>query len=230
MKTGGSSDNVRIRTSDSTRVALVDDDPGVLRSWEQILTSASWRCAGAFSNPETAVREIPSLSPDVILMDIRMPGLSGIDCTRILCGRMTRPRIIMVSAVTDFSVVRQAFEAGALGYLVKGECEHLILDGISFVLKNGTPLSETVRKSLGRDANWSEQPDWKMLTPRQKQILHFLAFGYTDKMLAEATGLCLSTVRTHMRELCRRAGAHSRGEAALKFLGAGQKPFITFDE
>jgi DNA-binding NarL/FixJ family response regulator len=143
----------------SARGPVVDDDPGVLRGWERILQPGSLICAGAFSNPVKAVREIPTLAPEVVLMDLRMPRLSGITATRLLSRLLPQARILIT--------VGRAFDAGAAGYLVKGECEPLLLEAISLALKRGVPLSHRVGHLLSAQMPWPKGFDRRLQSAKE---------------------------------------------------------------
>jgi DNA-binding NarL/FixJ family response regulator len=151
----------------SARGPVVDDDPGVLRGWERILQPGSLICAGAFSNPVKAVREIPTLAPEVVLMDLRMPRLSGITATRLLSRLLPQARILIVTAVADLITVGRAFDAGAAGYLVKGECEPLLLEAISLALKRGVPLSHRVGHLLSAQMPWPKGFDRRLQSAKE---------------------------------------------------------------
>ncbi|MDB6023945.1 MAG: DNA-binding response regulator [Verrucomicrobiales bacterium] len=207
----------------SIKVAIVEDSTRVRESLAALIGgSDGFRCVGTFPNAEAALAGIPKEWPDVILMDINLPKMSGIECVSKL--KVLRPalQIIMVTVYIENEKIFQSMVAGASGYLIKQTPPAEILEAISDVHRGGSPMSSHIARKLVQYVAQVAQvarPAEKMeLSPREHEILCLLAKGYQYKEIAESLTISVETVRTHLRNIYEKLHVRSRTEAVVKFL------------
>ncbi len=203
-------------------VAIVEDHAELRGSWCEIIEAApSFECMCTYANAEDALREIPILKPDVVLMDINLPGMSGIECTRLLRTRNPRQQVLILTVYEDSDRIFEALEAGASGYLLKRTSPEQLLEGIIEVRNGGSPMtSEVARKvvqSFRRPARFKAAEEAK-LTPREEEILKLLAQGYVTKEISDKLGISYFTAQTHLKNIYEKLHVRSRTEAVLKYL------------
>ena len=219
--------------SQPIRIAVVEDDAGLRDTFEQIFGSApDFRVVGACGDGETAVRQFPAKTPDVILMDINLPGMSGIECLRRIKEILPKVRVIMVTVYDDNDSLFQSLVAGADGYLLKRANRLRLLDSVREIVSGGAPISPQVARrmveyfhQLKKDG--PEKPaeaaaasmDLQTLTAREQAVLAKLAEGFAPKEVASELGISWDTVRNHTTNIYAKLHVHSRSEAILKYLG-----------
>ena len=162
-------------------VVIVEDDPGLREQLIKILrTARDVRCIGAYSSAEEALREIPLKHPDVVLMDIKLPGMSGIQCVAELKKLLPTLQIIIVTVYEDSERIFRALKAGANGYLVKSGPPEKLLEAISDVHQGGSPMSSHIARKVVHHFQMvgpaSDEED--NLSPREREVLRLLASGY----------------------------------------------------
>jgi DNA-binding NarL/FixJ family response regulator len=207
------------------RVAIVEDDD-LLRSTLMALIDGAdgVTCTAAYASGEDALAGIPREPADVILMDIMLPGMSGIDCVRQLKAVLPDVDIIMLTMFEDEGEVLESVRAGASGYLLKRTPQAMILDAITTVNAGGSPMTSSIARKvvqlLGHPPPAPQTPDEDLasLSPREVEILNCLAQGHRYKEIAEKLGISVETVRTHLRRIYKKLQVSSRTEAAVKFL------------
>ncbi|HXS69606.1 MAG TPA: response regulator transcription factor, partial [Candidatus Polarisedimenticolia bacterium] len=177
-------------------------------------------CVYACATAEEALKEIPKCQPDIVLMDIQLPDISGIVCTSRLKQLMPAVQIIMVTVYEDTERIYKALRAGACGYLLKRCSPEELVFAIREVRQGGAPMSrEIARKVI---ASFREPAatasEVEGLSPREREILELLANGHPNKEIAARLGLTDGTVRWHLRHVYNKLHVRSRTEAALKFL------------
>lgn len=200
-------------------VIVVEDDRGLREQLVKILNSGpAIRCIGACASAEDALEVIPSKNPDVVLMDIRLPGMSGIDCVAELRRLKPELQIIMLTVYEDSESIFRALKAGAAGYLVKSSPPAKLLEAILDVSKGGAPMSSHIARKVvqhfhgsGPAAEGEEQ-----LSPREREVLDLLAGGYIYKEIGDKLGISPETVRTHVKNICEKMHVRSRLEAVGK--------------
>jgi DNA-binding NarL/FixJ family response regulator len=204
-------------------IAIVEDHAELRESWRQIIDSSpSFECLECFSTAEQALREIPLYEPDVVLMDINLPGMSGIECTRMLRMEIPRQQVLILTVYEDSERIFEALEAGASGYLLKRTSPEQLLQAIVEVRNGGSPMtSEVARKVVQsfRKPARSKAADDAKLTPREEQILKLLAQGYVTKEISDKLGITYFTSQTHLKNIYEKLHVRSRTEAVLKYLG-----------
>jgi len=204
----------------SRRVAVVEDDSGLRNQLERILNSAPGVCCvGAFSSAEEALEGMVAARPDVILMDINLPGMSGIECVARLRKELSVAHVLMLTIYEDSERIFQALQAGADGYLVKASPTKVLLQAIEDVYMGGSPMSSHIARKVVRQFRQPESPpdETKSLSPRERETLELLAAGYVYKEIADKMGIGSETVRTYIKGVCKKLHVRSRIEAVARF-------------
>jgi DNA-binding NarL/FixJ family response regulator len=205
------------------RVALVEDQPEVRESWVRLINSFSdFSCACTCISGEEAVRVLPQDPPDVILMDIFLPRMSGIECTARLKSLLPEVQIVILTAMDDKELVFLALEAGADGYLLKrtkpSDLRMCLLD----VLAGGVPLTSQIARlvieSFRKKANIRDES--LRLSFREEQILQLLSQGHSNKKIADKLNLSIDTVCTHLKHVFNKLHVSSRTEAAVRYMAS----------
>jgi DNA-binding NarL/FixJ family response regulator len=205
----------------SIRVAIVEDNASVRMGLAAILNlTPGYQCNCVCGSTEEALRILPQHSPEVVLMDINLPGQSGIECVRALKARVPSTQIIMLTIEEDSERVFRSLEAGATGYLVKSEPPAEILRAIEEVHLGGSPMSSQIARMLVRffhQRTPAPSPD-ENLTPREAEILRLVAKGFRSKEVADSLSIGLQTVETHLRNIYTKLHVRSRAQAVAKYL------------
>lgn len=206
----------------SIKVAIVEDNAGVCEELQYVLSKTEdLTCVAACRNVQNALRRIPPLQPDVIVMDVQLPDGSGIDCTSRLKQLLPDAQILMFTVQDDANFIVKALEAGASGYLLKGTESAAIAAAIKEIVNHGAPMSrEVARKLVDRFHKTSERLTIdERLTPREDEILSLLSRGLLYKEIADTLSIKLSTVGSHVKSIYRKLHVGSRTEAVVKYLG-----------
>ncbi len=205
----------------SIKVAIVEDNASMRDGLAALLRmSPGFTLTAACRSGDAAVRELPPLAPEVVLMDINMHGISGIETLRQLRLQLPDLKVIMLTVATDARHVYSAFETGADGYLVKDTEPVRILEAIREVHGGGSPISSPIARLLVQKFHQrgpSPHPE-DNLTPREEEILTCLARGYRAKEIADELGISIHTVQTHIRKIYSKMQVRSGAEAVAKFL------------
>lgn len=200
-------------------VSIVEDNDGLRRGLTSVLEDAPGvKCAGSFSTAEEALREIPKNPPEVVLMDIHLPGMSGIECVRRLREILPSTRVVMITVYRDNDKIFDALRAGASGYLLKRATPKEILAAIIDVHQGGSPMSgEVARKVVEafQQPLAKGEPDNELST-REREVLELLSQGMPDKLIADKLSISTRTVRFHLGHIYAKLHVRSRMEAALK--------------
>jgi DNA-binding NarL/FixJ family response regulator len=206
-----------------TKVAIVEDN-ATLRKYltELIGNTRAHQCVCACASAEEAVVEIPKHRPNVVLMDIHLPGESGIACTARLREKLPDLQVIMLTVYKDIKMIFQALKAGACGYVLKRADESEILDAIAEVRAGGAPMtSEIARMVVRAFAGTPEIPVTQgtdQLSSREMEILALIAEGCPNKEIAARLYISTATVRTHLMHIYEKLHVHCRTEAAARYL------------
>ena len=203
------------------KVAIVDDDEGIRASLSALIQRASgFKLAGEFLNGEMALKEIPKLMPDVVLMDINLPGMKGYECVRQLKSAHATIQFLMLTVYEDSDSLFNSLRAGASGYLLKRTASARLLEAIRDVFEGGSPmtpqLARRVVQFFSRPA--SESAPLARLTPAEREFLDQLANGYAYKEIADRMNISIDTVRSYVRTVYEKLHVHSRTEAVVKYL------------
>src|SRR5436309_1982016 len=212
---------------DMTKVALVEDSVAMRRNLERMLRRAKGvRCVCVCASAEEALDQIPGKQPDVILMDINLPGASGIECTARLTRQLPAAQVIMLTVYEDTASIFSALKAGACGYLLKRSSPAEILEAMTTVRTGGAPMtSEIARKIVNAFQSPVPNPaDAAMLSAREIEILELLSQGRVSKEIADQLSISYHTVRVHLKHIYEKLHVRSRSEAMLKFMADKKAP------
>jgi DNA-binding NarL/FixJ family response regulator len=203
-----------------TRIAIVEDNKVIRESLvEFVQADPDCRCVCACATGEEALKIIPQHQPEIVLMDIQLPNLSGIECTAQLKRMFPALHIIMVTVYEDTERIFKALRAGACGYLLKRCTPEELLSAIREVRQGGAPMSRDIARKV--IASFQEPlaaaVEVEGLSPREREILELLAQGFPNKEIAQRVGVSDGTVRWHLRHVYDKLHVRSRTEAALKF-------------
>jgi DNA-binding NarL/FixJ family response regulator len=202
-------------------VAIVEDDAPLRSSLTGILQRApNCSCVGAFASAEEALREIPALSPQVVLMDINLPGMDGVQCVRQLAEVLPGAQILMLTVHEDTDTIFESLSAGAAGYLLKPVRAAELLAAVKDVSAGGAPMTSNIARKVVQSFKraGTDPDDGRQLSPRERDVLDYLVKGYSYKEVAEQMGISYSTVHTHIEHIYHKLHVQSRAQAVAKYL------------
>lgn len=200
-------------------VVIVEDDPALRQQFLQILATAEdIRCIGALASAEEALKVIPAKNPDVVLMDIKLPGMSGIECVAKLKRTLPALQIIMVTVFEDSERIFRALKAGASGYLVKSRPPDQLLEAIRDVHSGGSPMSSHIARKVVQHFHLLDPSpkEAENLSPREEQVLDLLACGFIYKEIGDKLNISVETVRTYVKNICNKMHVRNRLEAVAR--------------
>jgi DNA-binding NarL/FixJ family response regulator len=202
-------------------VSIIEDDTRIRESLAILIDGGeNVRCISTHPTGEDALKHLPLKKPDVALMDINLPGMSGIECARKLKTLLPQMQILMLTMYEDNDLVFQALTAGASGYLVKRTSPANILEAIKEVYSGASPMSGKIARTVVEYFQKLQHtsPQQEHLSPREKEILDLLVKGYRYKEIADALAIGFETVRSHLKNIYEKLHVHSRTEAVVKYL------------
>jgi DNA-binding NarL/FixJ family response regulator len=206
------------------RVALVEDNAKLRKSLSTLLNSTGdLQCVEACADGEEALRLLPSAPPNIVLMDIHLPGMSGIECVARLAELLPQVRIVMLTAFESSDEIFDSLAAGAHGYLLKSTAPEQLLDSIREVAAGGSPISGSVARKIvdffRTKPPVPENKDMDVLAPREREVLKLLAEGCPYKQIAATMQVSVGTIRTYIQRIYQKLHVHSRTEAVVKYFG-----------
>ena len=189
----------------------------ILAAWLE--EAAGFVFAGAYPDVESALPEIQRRRPDVVLVDINLPGLSGIDCVRQLKPVLPDTQFVMMTVYEDSQHIFAALSAGATGYLLKGTPREAVLAALREVHAGGSPMSGNIARKV---VQILQQPKPQPrpaaeLSKRENEVLALLAQGYLYKEISDALGISIETVNTYIRRIYEKLHVHSRAQAVARY-------------
>ena len=201
-------------------VVIVEDDPGLRSQLEKILKEApeiTWLYSVA--SAEEALERIPKNPPDVVLLDVKLPGMSGIDCLPLLKQKVPTLEVLILTVYEEDDIVFRALKAGANGYLLKSSQPASLFDAIHDVYAGGSPFSSPIARKVVQYFQSEGRPveNTEKLSPRELELLELLAAGFINKEIATKMDLTLETVRTYIKRIYAKMHVRNRTEAAIKF-------------
>ncbi|HUC86356.1 MAG TPA: response regulator transcription factor [Candidatus Acidoferrales bacterium] len=208
-------------------VAIVEDNETVRNTMRELIDATpKLRCGGAYATAKEAMAEIPRLRPDVVLMDIHLPGESGIACTARLKARMPDLQVMILTVYKDIELIFQALKAGASGYLLKRAPAEEVLRAITDVHSGGAPMTSEIARLVVQSFRPTAAVgiEQQGLSPRELEILALLCDGTTNKEIAVQLGISAETVRTHLGHIYEKLHVQGRTEAVTKYLKSGARP------
>jgi DNA-binding NarL/FixJ family response regulator len=203
------------------KVAIVDDDEGIRASLAALIRRApSFKLTGDYPDAESALKEIPRRPPDVVLMDINLPGMNGVDCVRQLKASVPALQVLMLTVYEDSDSLFKSLKAGASGYLLKRTASARLLEAIRDVYDGGSPMTPQLARRVVQFFSKSSEEESTVLklTPGEKEFLDQLAKGYAYKEIAGRMKISIDTVRSYVRTVYEKLHVHSRTEAVVKYL------------
>ncbi len=208
----------------SITISIVEDQRDMRESLAEWLGNApGLRCVGAHANAEEALRDIPAENPDVVMMDINLTGMNGIQCVARLKERLPGTQVLMLTTYDDGDLIFDSLRAGANGYLLKNMRREELVEAVQQVHAGGAPMSLQIARKVINYFHRSPKSasGVEHLTSREHEILRLLAKGYMYKEIADHLGISMSTVRTHISAVYEKLHVHSRTEAAMKLVERG---------
>jgi DNA-binding NarL/FixJ family response regulator len=200
-------------------VVVVEDDQGLREQIVEILrTAPDIKCVAALASGEEALKKIPALDPDVVLMDIRLPGMSGIQCVTELKRINAKCQIVMVTIYEDSERIFKALKAGASGYLVKSSPPAQLLHAVRDAFEGGAPMSSHIARKVVQHFHLlgPSHLEEEKLSPREQQVLGLLASGFIYKEIGDQLDIGVETVRTYVKNICQKMQVRNRLEAVAK--------------
>jgi DNA-binding NarL/FixJ family response regulator len=203
------------------KVSIIEDDDWIRENLTtQISRTGGFQCAGSYRNAEEALNQIPKTVPDVILMDINLPKMSGIECVRKLKPLVPSAHILMLTVYEDSDKIFNSLLAGASGYLLKRTPQAELFEAISEVHRGNSPMSGHIARKVVQYFNQrgSDESEIEKLSKREREVLEHLSQGIPYKEIADVLSLSIDTVRMHIKGIYGKLHVHSRGEAVAKYL------------
>jgi DNA-binding NarL/FixJ family response regulator len=208
-------------STDPIRIAVIEDLRTLRDGYRALIDGTEgYRCTGTYRTMEEALGQIGQILPDVVLVDIGLPGMNGIDGIRVLKARWPAPVVVMLTVYNDDERIFDALCAGACGYLLKKTPPARLLEAIREATEGGAPMSpEIARKvvALFREVHPPEQVDYQ-LTAHETRLLKLLAEGNNYKSAASELGISINTVCFHIKQVYQKLHVHSKSEAVAKAL------------
>jgi DNA-binding NarL/FixJ family response regulator len=204
------------------RIALVEDDPKLRDDLREFLSRVpDFTLVGLYESAEEAIISMPAQRPEVVLMDINLPGMNGVICVARLKKNLPETQFMMLTVYEDHDRLFQSLLSGASGYLLKRTAPSQVINAIRELSEGGSPISPQIARRIVQYFQTSEgiSKKVKALTPHQKLFLDQLAKGYRYKEIADNLGLTMDGVRGNIRRIYEKLHVHSRTEAVMKYLG-----------
>jgi DNA-binding NarL/FixJ family response regulator len=203
----------------SINVSIVEDDPSI----RQILTewinrAEGFRCHSVHGSAESGLAKLPEEKPRLVLVDINLPGQSGIECVRRLKPIMSDTQFVMLTVYEDTAHIFDALKAGASGYLLKRTPREELIAALKQVQEGGSPMTSYIARKVVQSFYQTpvDRPETEGISPREREVLELLARGYFYKEITESLGISMSTVNTHVRRIYEKLHVHSRAQAVAK--------------
>ena len=202
-------------------VSIVEDNEQLRSTLARVLNrSEGFRCLSAYGSAEEALKDLPNIKPEVVLMDINLPGINGVECVRQLKQVLPTLQVIMLTVYEDTENIFSALAAGATGYLLKRTKSAELLEAIREVHRGGSPMTTHIARKVTQSfqkAGPSSQHT-ENLSQREQEVLDCLSQGFLYKEIAEKLGISYETVHTYIRRIYEKLQVRTRTEAVAKFL------------
>ena len=202
-------------------VAIVEDNEQLRGTLARVLNRADgFRCVSNYGNAEDALKDLPQVRPEVVLMDINLPGINGVECVRQLKQVLPQLQVMMLTVYEDTDNIFSALAAGATGYLLKRTKSAELLEAIREVHRGGSPMTTHIARKVTQSflkSGLSPQPT-ENLSQREQEVLDCLSQGFLYKEIAEKLGISYETVHTYIRRIYEKLQVRTRTEAVAKFL------------
>jgi DNA-binding NarL/FixJ family response regulator len=202
-------------------VSIVEDNDKLRETLARALNRAKgFSCVSQHANAEDALKALPQERPDVVLMDINLPGMNGVECVRQLKHVAPDIQVVMLTVYEDTDNIFKALKAGATGYLLKRTTQAELLEAIQEVHRGGSPMTTLIARKVVQTLQQTPAPSQpnEALSPREQEVLDCLAKGFLYKEIAEKLGISYETVHTYIRRIYEKLQVRTRTEAVAKFL------------
>jgi DNA-binding NarL/FixJ family response regulator len=214
----------------SIAVSIIEDDASVrkiLAGW--VNQAKGFRCVSEHDSVESALPQLPEINPDVVLVDINLPGQNGIQCVGQLKPMMPKTQFLMVTVYEDSDHIFDALAAGASGYLLKRTPREELLTSIKQVYEGGSPMTSYIARKVVQSFQRAQTAKTEIegLSPREGEVLELLAHGFLYKEIAESLQISVPTVNTYIRRIYEKLHVRSRSQAVARYAqipGRGQTP------
>jgi len=203
------------------KIAIVEDDVRLRGTLARLIDSTpGFCCVSQHPTAENALAELSVMSPDVVMMDINLPGMSGVDCVRRLKGQLPATQVVMLTVYENTNIIFSALTAGASGYLLKQSSPEQIVQAIRDVYEGGSPMTSHIARKVVASFQQITNPinECEKLSLREQEVLDYLAQGFLYREIAEKLKLSYATVHTHVRHIYEKLHVRSRTEAVTKHL------------
>ena len=203
------------------QVAIVEDNARVRQALAKIVRNEpDCECVGEFATAEAALAGIAMRPPQVVLMDIDLPGLDGIECTRQLLEKLPATQVLMLTVFQDADSIVAALAAGAVGYLVKPVRAAQLMTALRDVAGGGAPMTSGIARKVVQMFQQGRPAEHEMenLSPREQEVLDLLAQGFLYKEIADQLTVSYATIRTHVERIYQKLRVRSRSQAIAKYL------------
>jgi len=205
------------------KVSIVEDNEQLRTTLAKMIArSEGFEFIGQHASAEAGLENIPNEKPDVVLMDINLPGINGVECVRKLKQILPGTQVVMLTAYEDTENIFNSLAAGAAGYLLKRSKSQEILDAVRDVMNGGSPMSTHIARKVvqsfqARPAAAPAEPEAE-LSPREQEVLNLLSQGFMYKEISDKLGISFETVRTYIRRIYEKLHVRTRTEAVAKAL------------
>jgi DNA-binding NarL/FixJ family response regulator len=203
------------------QVAIVEDDEEIRADLSlRIEGSNALKLLASYADAESALADLPRHTPDVVLMDINLPGMDGVECVRRLKPKMPKAQFVMLTVYEDNNRLFKSLMAGASGYLLKRTSPARLLTAIREAHEGGSPMTPQIARRVVQHFQQIPEPSSELqkLTPRETDVLKQLAKGFRYKEIVDNLGISLGTLHSYIRSVYEKLHVHSRTEAVVKFL------------
>jgi len=212
-------------------VSIVEDDAEVREILARWVDSApGFHCASNHGSAESALAQLAAAKPDIVLMDINLPGLNGVECVVRLKPMLPKVQFVMLTVYEDSDHIFEALAAGAVGYLLKRTRREELIAALDLVRSGGSPMTGYIARKVVQafQAQWKDTPETRSLSAREREVLELLTRGHLYKEVCDMLGISMSTVNTHARRIYEKLHVRSRAEAVARYnkpsFVSGQRP------
>ena len=205
----------------SISVSIVEDNDQLRKTLARVLNRADgFRCLSHYANAEDALKDLPRVRPDVVLMDINLPGMNGVQCVRQLKALLPEIQVMMLTVYEDTENIFNALAAGANGYMLKRTSSKELLEAIQDVQRGGSPMTMHIARKVVQSFQHTaaSAQSTENLSEREQQVLDLLSQGLMYKEIAEKLAISYETVHTYIRRIYEKLQVRTRTEAVAKFL------------
>lgn len=213
-------DQKRIEKNKRIRVAIVEDDSKLLSTLSKLInTDPEFEVEGGFSTAAAALEGVPRLNPDIVVMDINLPDINGVECVRRLKAICPGPQFLMLTVYEDTEAVFSALRAGASGYLLKQTPIEELLAALREIHRGGSPMSSHIARKVVQSfqEDGASNQEVEFLSRREREVLELAAEGFLFKEIADKLGVSFGTVHTYCRRIYEKLQVRSRAQAVAKW-------------